>query len=212
MQHCIRFLFSKTLSVRSVFSCSTLSCVLYKENNYGQRNKNHSGVIIMSFLKNLLIDLAALTAFLIVFEPHMTGETIHEWLAVAPAGVLVVHILLHWKWVVQVTKRFVQQLRTSVRLNYIINALTFLAYVAVMLSGIMISKSVLPTLGLQIAHDQAWRMLHNLSANAALAMTALHFALHWKWVLHSTRQLVTAPFKPLFVRKQLAVQPIRVEE
>lgn len=166
----------------------------------------------MSMLKNLFIDLTALAAFFIAFEPHMTGETIHEWLSVALAGVLVVHILLHWKWVVQVTKRFVQQMRASVRLNYLVNALTFLAYVAVMLSGIMISKSVLGTFGLQGVHDQAWRMLHNLSANAALYMTALHFALHWKWVLHAMRQLVTAPFKPLFARKQLAVQPIRVEK
>lgn len=165
----------------------------------------------MSIQKNLAIDLTALAAFLVVFEPRLTGETIHEWLALALAGTLVVHIVVHWKWVAQVTKRFAGQLRGGVRFNYIVNALTFAAYVAVMLSGILISKSVLPALGLQAAHDPAWRMLHNLAANAALAMTAVHFALHWKWVLHAVRGAVTAPFKPLFVGRALAVQPIRRE-
>lgn len=166
----------------------------------------------MSIKKNLAIDLTALTAFLIVFEPRLTGETIHEWLALALAGTLVVHILAHWKWVVQVTKRFVGSLRVGVRLNYIVNALTFAAYVAVMLSGILISKSVLPTLGVQGAHDQAWRMLHSLAADAALILTALHFALHWKWLLHALTRIVSAPFKPLLAPRALAGQPIRKEK
>lgn len=162
----------------------------------------------MSILKNLCIDLTALAGFLIVFEPRLTGESWHEWLAAALAGVLVVHILVHWKWVVQVTKRFIGQMRSHVRLNYMVNALTFAAYVAVMLSGFMISKTILPALGLSLPHDQAWRMLHNLSANLALGLTALHFALHWKWVVHA----LALPFQRVFGRKQLAYQTVKGNE
>ena len=166
----------------------------------------------MSIQKNLVIDVTALSAFLVVFEPRWTGIAIHEWLALALAGVLVVHVLMHWRWVAQVTKRFVGQLRGGVRLNYMVNALTFAAYAAVMLSGIMISKSVLTTFGIQGTHDMAWRALHNLSANAALALTALHFALHWKWVVYALTQLVTVPFKHGLASKTVAAQPIRKEK
>ena len=101
----------------------------------------------MSSKIHLIVDTIALAAFLIVFEPLMTGLAIHEWLSLALAGVLIVHILLHWKWVTSVTARFFKRLSHSSRINYVINALLFVVFTVVVFSGLMISETVMPFLG-----------------------------------------------------------------
>ena len=65
---------------------------------------------------NLLVDIAIFAAFLIALDPHMTGIAIHEWLSIALAATIVAHLLLHWKWLVQVTRRLLKRLRLSLSL------------------------------------------------------------------------------------------------
>lgn len=160
---------------------------------------------------NLLIDLVILASFLIAFEPALTGIPIHEWLSLALTGVLIAHILLHWRWVVSVTVHLVRQLLHSLRLNYVIDALLFIAMVTVMFSGIMISRSILDVFGIPPSRDMFWRILHARSADAALILTACHFALHWKWVVNTFKRFVIAPTVALFARP-LTGRQARVEE
>ncbi len=165
----------------------------------------------MSIKMNLFLDLGILTAFLVAFEPQWTGIAIHEWLSLAFAGTLVAHVLLHWKWIVNVAARFLRQWFHSSRLNFVVDALIFGAFTSVMLSGVLISKSILPLLGLESVRDPVWRVLHARSADATLILTALHFALHWKWVLHALARYVGAPIKTLAARALGARQPTHAE-
>lgn len=155
---------------------------------------------------NLLIDLATFAGFLIAAAPRITGETIHEWFGLALGAALLVHLLLHWKWIVAVTQRFFQQSCRSARLNYVINSLLFVAFTAIIFSGVMMSKSVLPTFGLQAAQSFFWRWLHEQSTNLTLLLLGLHVALHWKWVVDASLRYLFAPIAGLF-RPVQPVQP-----
>jgi hypothetical protein len=159
---------------------------------------------------NLFVDLGIFTAFLIVSAPRVTGETIHEWLGVALAVTLLVHILLHWNWIVTVAGKFFQNLWQSSRFNFLVNVLVFAAYIAVTVSGIMISKSVLSTLGIQLAGGGSWKMIHKTAADAALYLTGLHFALHWNWLVTMVKKYILSPVANSF-RPGLNAQPVRVE-
>ncbi|MBI5301513.1 MAG: DUF4405 domain-containing protein [Chloroflexi bacterium] len=150
---------------------------------------------------NLLVDLSIFAAFLVAFEPKFTGVPIHEWLSLALAGALVTHLVLHWRWIVSVTTRFWHQLIHSSRLNYAVDSLAFLAFTAMLFSGIMISKSILPFLGIAGSHDVFWRWLHKTSADASLMLMALHFALHWKWTSTTLTRLVLAPVRVRLTRR-----------
>jgi cytochrome b len=55
---------------------------------------------------NLLLDVGVFAALLIVMEPDLTGIAIHEWLSLAVAGTIIVHLLLHWKWITTVAVRY----------------------------------------------------------------------------------------------------------
>jgi hypothetical protein len=159
---------------------------------------------------NLLIDLGVLSAFLIAMEPPLTGIAIHEWLSIALAATIVVHLLLHWKWIISVGADFFRKLFHSSRLKFVVDVLLFVAFTAVMMTGIMISESVLRTLGIPLAPNRAYRSLHSLAADASMLLVALHFALSWNWVVNMTRRYLLDPVAGLFWRKTPALTTVEV--
>ena len=141
----------------------------------------------------LIIDIAIFIGFLITMEPHASGLTIHEWLATALITVLIVHLLLNWDWIVQISRRFNGKMKGQSRINYILNWLLFIDGTIIMLSGFMISESLLPALGIQLPQSFAWRSLHDLSANLFLVLLGMHTALHWNWIVDTFKRFVFQP-------------------
>lgn len=149
----------------------------------------------MSLKLNFAIDLAAFLGFLLALEPRMTGTPIHEWFTLAFAGALVVHLLIHWDWVINITRRFFNNPLHVTRLNYVLAALIFIGFIIIITSGLMISESVLPLLGISRPQGFAWRQIHELASNLTLLLVAIHFGLHWDWIKNAVRRLFIAPFQ-----------------
>ncbi len=169
----------------------------------------------MNAKTNLTLDIAIFAAFLAVANPSLTGMTIHEWLALAFATAIVVHLLFHWNWLVAVTKAFFSKLFHQSRLNYVVNALFFVAVTATMLSGILISKSVLPFLGIQVNAAHSWESIHKQAADISLILLGLHFALHFKWLVAQLKRYLVSPVLRLFKRPRpamLSVEPVQIDE
>lgn len=166
----------------------------------------------MSTKTNLWVDIAIFFAFLVAFEPNLTGITIHEWLSLALAAAFIFHILLHWDWVAAVLGKFFRNLFHTSRLNFLVDLALLVSMVTVMLSGILISRSVVPALGINLNGSQVWRFLHSTSANAALLLVGLHFALHWKWVVNTVKRYILSPIGSRFIRKSPSPSPLPVEE
>ncbi|NTW98097.1 MAG: DUF4405 domain-containing protein [Oscillochloris sp.] len=154
-------------------------------------------------LTNLVIDIAIFVAFLVAMAPHFSGMTIHEWLGVAFGATILSHLVLHWQWIVQVTKRFFSKLQWSARLNYALNALLFIDITVIIFTGLMISEQVLPIFGLTAAHGGAWKMLHSQSADISVYLVGLHVALHWQWIVNMVKRFVITPLLP----QRKAAQP-----
>ncbi len=137
---------------------------------------------------NMVMDASLLLAFLFTMDPHTTGRAVHEWLGIALILAIIVHLLLHWGWIVAVTQRFFSKTVNQARINYVLNALLFISMTVVSFSGIMISEVVLPALGIEAQRNFFWRWLHSFSADAILIVIGLHLALHWKWILNTARR------------------------
>jgi hypothetical protein len=170
----------------------------------------------MSTKTNLILDISIFTAFLAVSNPFLTGIAVHEWLSLAFGAAILTHLLFHWKWLVGVTTGFFKKFFHRSRLNYIVDLLFFVVMTGCLFSGLMISKNILSTLGIQLGMvSRGWKSIHSLTADASLALLGIHFALHWKWVLGSIGRYVVAPVRSLFQRpapKILGVQPVQINE
>lgn len=142
-------------------------------------------------ITKLLLDLATFTALLVASAPRFTGNTIHEWLSIALGGAIVVHLLLNWNWIVQITARLFTKVAKGQRFNYVLNWGLFLGGTMIMLSGLMISEAVVPFFGITLPRDMSWKQLHELATNLTMIMMGLHVATHWSWI--------TSMFKRIFI-------------
>jgi hypothetical protein len=160
---------------------------------------------------NFLVDLAIFAAFLALLEPHTTGMAIHEWLGIAFGAAAVTHLVLHWKWLVATTRRILGKLPRQSRVSYLLNTLLFAAMTILIFSGLMISEVALPALGLNLSPGFTWRALHTQMSDVVLILLGLHVALHWKWIVTTTRRYVVAPVAARLSRRPAPAVPALAE-
>jgi len=161
-------------------------------------------------LTNLVVDLVFLVAFLASIEVKGTGLVIHEWLGVGILAFILVHVLLHWNWVTAVTKKFFRKLVAEPRLNYIVDLLIFIAFITIIFSGLVISRVVLPAIGLEGLRSGFWKVLHAQATNLTIILTGIHLGLHWKWFVSMFRKYVSTPLHMRKANKQVVESPVTV--
>ncbi len=138
-------------------------------------------------IMNAVIDIGMLVVFLITTAPQFTGISWHEWMSLALGGVAIVHVVLHWQWVVAVASHLIQKATWSSRFSFFLNLCLFVAFTLVVYSGIAISEAAMPFLGVVIFDNRAWRFLHHTFSNLSLVIIAVHVALHWRWIVNIFR-------------------------
>ncbi|MBN2840651.1 MAG: DUF4405 domain-containing protein [Coriobacteriia bacterium] len=136
-----------------------------------------------------ILDLSMLLIYVVLMNPLATGVPLHEWLSLGLLVLLVVHLLSEWDLSVGILARFFRRLLTLSRLNLVLDALTFVVLASVLLSGLMVSTSIMPMLGIAIPLGPTWKIIHALMADAALIALGLHTGLHWRWIVRATSRL-----------------------
>src|SRR3954469_18537187 len=142
---------------------------------------------------NLGVDATIFLIFLVVEAPHFSGLPVHEWLGIAIGAGVLTHVLLHWQWIIEMSRRFFGKAQLLARVNYVLNLLLFIAVTTIIFSGLMISKTVVPLLGLTVAESGMWRGVHTTTASIFIGLIALHVALHWQWVANLVRRPPSTP-------------------
>ena len=141
--------------------------------------------------RNLYLDVASGIGYLVALYPAWTGLQWHEWLGVAIGGALLTHLLLHWRWVMAITKRLLGKLAARARIRYVVDGALLIAFLALMGSGVVISSVFeMPyRLGLSIGAFAFWIRVHAISSDVTVALVSLHLALHWRWIAENVKRL-----------------------
>ena len=147
---------------------------------------------------NFSVDLAIFLLFLVGFEPALTGNPVHEWLNLAFAGALLVHLLLHWDWLEKMVCRKGLPASHDSRLNFYLDLMLFPVIVMMVISGLMISNSILASPGNVASRHTVWHELHSGFGNVLLLLAGLHVALHWQWITHAWKRCLIAPWRAVF--------------
>ena len=135
--------------------------------------------------RNLYLDIGIAGAFLVALSPDITGNTIHEWFGLAFLSTLGVHLLLHWKWVVAITKKLFGKMPIKTRISYALNATLLWAFSMIGLTGYLMGESV--SLGIETGLIEG---LHEVFANLSIALVIAHLALHLKWLVTNIKRYI----------------------
>ncbi len=144
----------------------------------------------VSARSKLIVNTILGVAFVAISAPQATRIPAHEWLSLAFIVIFALHILFSWQWIVGVTARLLSSLRGQVRFNYLLDAVSYLAMVAVIVSGIIISESVFPSLGFPRVRDRFWAIIHDRSSEFLLILIGIHLAMHWDWIVAALGRLM----------------------
>lgn len=149
-----------------------------------------------------------LYGIVILFTRHTWGD-IHIWAGVAVMALGALHIPLHWKWIVSMTRRALKMLTGKSKMNAYakfnlgVNMLVGLSALILAVSGLYFL--LVPGASHEtVAPDPAWlfsrttwNLIHTWSGVAMLAAATLHFYIHWKWAFKITRKYWRALGKSL---------------
>lgn len=135
----------------------------------------------------LWLDVSLLLIFAFLEEPVTTGLFGHEWFSIGFAGLLALHLLVNWRWIAAALGRYRIAARRA-RVNTWLNGALYVTMVFTIFSGIVVSRFVLPTLGVAPSTLKAWVDLHTIVASVTLVIIGLHLALNWDWIKSVVRQ------------------------
>lgn len=126
--------------------------------------------------RKMVFDIVMLAAYLVAANPVVTGIPLHEYLGLGAFVVMTVHIALS-----------AGGLAGRGRWGHLaLNVVLLVSLAACAVSGVMVSGSVLPALGLYATGYFFWDPLHALSAKVLLAALLVHLVLRgpmmWVWV------------------------------
>lgn len=150
----------------------------------------------------LLVDAVLLGGFWLVNQVRLTGIAFHEWFGIALGLILILHLVMHWRWVVNIVKKFFKRNGLVQHLKLVLDIFGFAAFFTIIISGMLISRSVLPTLGLTGLHSRSLKMIHVIATNLTIAMIAAHLLLNAGTVFKMLKRVLPKERKPI-VREAL---------
>ncbi len=136
---------------------------------------------------NWIMDVILFSIFVIAFWMDLTGMALHQWLGVGIAALTLLHLTLHWKWVVTVTTRFFGRTSNQARLYYLVDFFLLGGLATITLTGLLLST----WLNLPLTSYAFWRSLHVYASVIALAAVVLKIGLHWRWIITTTKKHFT---------------------
>lgn len=190
---------------------------------------------------NFWLDITVLTGFvgsaltgilLWLILPHERGSDstafwgitrsswvdIHDWVSLGVLVVLVVHIVIHWTWISAVARRYFTKLARQARINFSLNSLFFVTFVAANLSGLAIWL-ILPSGGYQGGRNPSygamwfgldrhgWEDIHLWGSVAMIAIAVFHIVLHWKWIALTAKRYLAGTERV----KEIKTQPAQAQ-
>jgi hypothetical protein len=133
------------------------------------------------------LEAVALVAYTLAFSLGFTGIATHEWLGIGLGLVLLVHLALHWDWVIRTTRKLLRPAGRE-RFVWLVNLLLLASMTLCIASGILISEVALPDLGITLPASFFWRQLHDTTATLTLILVPVHAALRWRWIAGVARR------------------------
>ena len=129
-----------------------------------------------TILPKILLDILLIIVLITLYSKNVISLMYHEVAGLAILGLFVIHLVFNRKWFTTMLKKIVSKgLSARARILSIVDVLLILSWLAVLITGILVSKKVFT---IQISSLNPW---HFFVSAVAMILTGIHFGLHWKY-------------------------------
>ncbi len=136
-----------------------------------------------------------------------TWDAIHTWSGLAMIMIALVHLAIHWNWVVSMVRRIYRELTGQCscmnargHFNVLIDGLIAISFLLAAASGVYFlfvggSHGGANPDPLFLFSRTTWDLIHTWSGVTMFLAAVVHFAIHWRWVVKVTEK-VLAELRP----------------
>lgn len=122
----------------------------------------------------LLLDLVMLVVLVLLLRKDNFGIKFHEIAGLSLLGVILLHIILNWRWVIKVTScLFSKNINIRTKIGYLVNLGLLVCFIIIGISGIFISHVLF-----QFSVDGNWKTPHYFCTALAIILVGIHLGLH----------------------------------
>lgn len=123
-----------------------------------------------------------------------TWEFLHDWTGILMIAAAIIHIIIHWRWILGTLKRVLRAIfhssdRFGNRMLWtiIIDTIIAISFFLTAISGLyffFIGKNVN-----LLFNDFTWDMIHTWSFVGLIMASLIHIILHWTWIKNITAKI-----------------------
>lgn len=129
-------------------------------------------------LLKLTLDLVMLVLLVLMYRKQVISLEFHEIGGLALIGLFVLHHLVNMRWIGAVTRRlFSRETSGMVRARYIVDVLLLVSFLAVGITGVLISKTLF---SFRTAGNA--KTLHYFASAVAIVLMGVHLGLHADYI------------------------------
>jgi hypothetical protein len=179
------------------------------------KNKINFWLDITIFITFMITAITGLMLWLLIPSGQGSGQLIfygltrrqwvdiHDWLGLVMLLGVIIHFVLHWRWLNCVLDRFLGKLARQARINFSLDAGLFLTFIVTGVSG-LVPWLILPGGGYQGGRNpfynatlyglsrHQWTDIHLWVSLAMMGVIAIHLVLHWRWIVCTARRYAQA--------------------
>lgn len=122
----------------------------------------------------VILDILMFIITLLLMDIGKLGHVPHEFLGITIAILIVLHLILNFKWMKNITKNL-GKVKSKTRIQYIINLFTFIIYFATIFLGMMISTHIF---NFHTNGNGYLMLLHHILGRLAAIIMLVHLGFH----------------------------------
>lgn len=128
-------------------------------------------------MKALVFDAVLVVCAAALMFPGFTGYGVHEWAGLAFAAAVIVHVAARHDEDVRLFKSGFRKRRMGKASSFVLNVAIFVDLAVCTVSGLMVSGTVLASVGLYAGGFFFWAPVHAFSAQLFVALALVHIVL-----------------------------------
>ncbi|MHA2471712.1 MAG: DUF4405 domain-containing protein [Promethearchaeota archaeon] len=137
-------------------------------------------------------DLGYIAAFL---------TNLHDWSGIILAVFVGAHLILHWKWMLTMTKKLFKSSRLKrKKINYIIDITMVILGIIVFVTGIIKFPTLQLIVGYFYTVSEAILILHDWGSLILIILALTHLVLHWKWIVGMAKKMIRKDRMKIFIQ------------